>query len=37
VTHSVEVAARAERLVRLRDGRVVEDRPITAADRAAHE
>jgi putative ABC transport system ATP-binding protein len=37
VTHSTEVAARAERLVRLRDGRVVEDRAITAAERqAAH-
>ena len=28
VTHSDEVAERADRLVKLRDGRIVEDRPV---------
>ncbi len=30
ITHEADVAARARRLVRIRDGRVVEDRPISS-------
>lgn len=37
VTHDAEVARRCSRIVRLRDGRIVDDTGIAAASPAAHE
>jgi predicted ABC-type transport system involved in lysophospholipase L1 biosynthesis ATPase subunit len=36
VTHSQEVADRAERLIRFRDGQVVEDARVEARPRPSH-
>ena len=33
VTHEKEVALQAERIIRMRDGRIVEDRPVHASER----
>jgi ABC-type lipoprotein export system ATPase subunit len=37
VTHDPLLAVAAERVITLRDGRIVEDRPVTSTDRAALE
>jgi putative ABC transport system ATP-binding protein len=36
VTHEPDIAAQAERIVRMRDGKVIEDQNVAAAERARH-
>jgi putative ABC transport system ATP-binding protein len=36
VTHEPDIAAQAQRIVRMRDGKIIEDRPVTAHEQRAY-